>query len=472
MKNIFNVVIIFFVIIVTGCSNSYVQEVHRGDNYDFRPGYPELRTFSASYFDSLGNSKVLISGELVKGSLIYKSNNQFFYATADIEIRLNSKDDTTSIVPNESFAIYIEDTSPQVILSQEVVSFEKSVTLKPGEYDVIITATDRESLKETTSKNKLFIPNPKAVDSYLTDIRMEVKTSKNDLSPFGYVNTYDIPNRFDSLKFTFQVYSPETENEMIVNSRLIEFDADTSVAIPMSYRNYQRSSLPYIGIAYYKPKVIESSRRVITDNGNISVIFKFPALKRGNYRFEVTTSTSSQNQIVKARDFSIKSTNYPSLKSARELLMPMQYIMREKEFENYASYSTNDSIKVAIDSYWLSHIKSRTKALQVLELYYSRVEDSNKQFSSFKEGWKTDPGMVYILFGPPLYVDYEFNKMTWIYTFDTANRQPAITFDLVRSNDNSYPFNHYILRRNQNLSQLEYAQINSWNDGSILSINK
>ncbi len=472
MKNIIHIALLIIIALIAGCSNSYIQEVHRGDNYDFRPGYPELRTFSASYFDTLGASKVLISGELVKGSLIYKRNSEGFYASADIEISLNSKGDTTNIIPTEIFTIYVEDSSPQIILSQEVTKFERSIALKPGEYDVIVTATDRQSLRETTSKTKLYIPDPNAVESYLTDIRMEVKPRSDEQGDYSYVNTYDIPNRFDSLKFTFQVYNPETTDEMIINSRLLEFESDTSVAIPMSYRNHQKSSLPYIGVAYYKPKIIESSRRVITDNGNISVVFKFPSLKRGNYRFEVTTSTSDKNQLVKARDFSIKSINYPSLKSARELLMPMQYIMREKEFKQFESLSTEDSLKTAIDKYWLSHIKSRTKARQVLELYYTRVEEANKQFSNFKEGWKTDPGMVYILFGPPLYVDYEFDKMTWIYIFDTANRQPAITFDLVRNNDNNYPFNHYVLQRNQSLSQLEYAQISAWNDGSILSINK
>ena len=36
-----------------------------------------------------------------------------------------------------------------------------------------------------------------------------------------------------------------------------------------------------------------------------------------------------------------------------------------------------------------------------MEEYYSRVEYANKNFSHYQAGWKTDMGMVFILFGSP-----------------------------------------------------------------------
>ncbi|MBI3189037.1 MAG: GWxTD domain-containing protein, partial [Ignavibacteriales bacterium] len=45
-----------------------------------------------------------------------------------------------------------------------------------------------------------------------------------------------------------------------------------------------------------------------------------------------------------------------------------------------------------------------TKETDVNEMmmeYYQRVEYSNKNFSHYQEGWKTDRGNVYIVFGEP-----------------------------------------------------------------------
>ncbi|NIA22828.1 MAG: GWxTD domain-containing protein [Proteobacteria bacterium] len=33
--------------------------------------------------------------------------------------------------------------------------------------------------------------------------------------------------------------------------------------------------------------------------------------------------------------------------------------------------------------------------------YFKRVEYANKKFTSYKPGWKTDRGMIYIKYGPP-----------------------------------------------------------------------
>ena len=35
------------------------------------------------------------------------------------------------------------------------------------------------------------------------------------------------------------------------------------------------------------------------------------------------------------------------------------------------------------------------------EGYYRRVRFANEEFTQYKDGWKTDRGMIYILFGPP-----------------------------------------------------------------------
>ncbi|MBI87114.1 MAG: hypothetical protein CMG63_03430 [Candidatus Marinimicrobia bacterium] len=46
-----------------------------------------------------------------------------------------------------------------------------------------------------------------------------------------------------------------------------------------------------------------------------------------------------------------------------------------------------------------------TEHNELMEEYYRRVSYSNENFDGWKDGWETDRGMIYILFGPPDKVD-------------------------------------------------------------------
>ncbi|MDZ7690712.1 MAG: hypothetical protein U5K69_06185 [Balneolaceae bacterium] len=50
----------------------------------------------------------------------------------------------------------------------------------------------------------------------------------------------------------------------------------------------------------------------------------------GNYRFSAQLQGSEEDDTFKARDFSIKSKNYPTIKTPRELARPLAYLMGER----------------------------------------------------------------------------------------------------------------------------------------------
>ncbi|MFW6232503.1 MAG: GWxTD domain-containing protein, partial [Bacteroidota bacterium] len=53
--------------------------------------------------------------------------------------------------------------------------------------------------------------------------------------------------------------------------------------------------------------------------------------------------------------------------------------------------------------------------------YYTRIETADKNFTSYTEGWRTDKGMVYVIYGTPhnieRYQGYGTQKIyeKWIY---------------------------------------------------------
>ena len=71
---------------------------------------------------------------------------------------------------------------------------------------------------------------------------------------------------------------------------------------------------------------------------------------------------------------------------------------------------------------------------EAMEEYYARVQYANEHFKSFSEGWASDQGMVYIIFGMPTNIDVHQNDyMTYgaysgqytIWTYDRYGKQFA-----------------------------------------------
>ncbi|MGM0506493.1 MAG: GWxTD domain-containing protein, partial [Bacteroidota bacterium] len=127
-----------------------------------------------------------------------------------------------------------------------------------------------------------------------------------------------------------------------------------------------------------------------------------------------------------------------------------------------------DSLKAEVDRFWLSNVGSQSQARQVISLYYERVEQANKQFTNFKEGWKTDMGMMYILFGPPWYVDTRLNEMLWSYAYDRSDPRYNFIFRRPRGVSEFFPFNNYLLQRDQSYFNIQYQQVERWLSGTIL----
>src|SRR5205085_2026998 len=58
---------------------------------------------------------------------------------------------------------------------------------------------------------------------------------------------------------------------------------------------------------------------------------------------------------------------------------------------------------------------SNERARELLKRYYGRVKEANRNFTSYCEGWKTDRGMIFIIFGPPVNVYHSRRDEVWVY---------------------------------------------------------
>jgi len=455
--------------LLSSCVPEVDRNVERGADYKFKEGFPEVRVSAIGFFDELDKSGINLTADIVYGSLIYRTEGKQQIANIKLNIRIEEKE-TKKNVKTELYNLDISTKEENITNSQDIFTYNKRIPVPPGDYTVYVTTTDKNSDKQITRQTHAFIPNPVNNTANLTTVQLLSKDSTASQNEFFPVTTYDVPGKMDSLKFRFQVTNTKKDT-LEVLSTLKKFNADTTISRRLSSNNYSAASLPYEGIEYDEFEIIQENRRKIIQPGNVLIEFKFPQLERGNYRFQVSISGSIEEseETEKARDFGIKSKNYPTLKTPRELARPLVYLMGRKDYEEMMQIQSPDSLKKAIDAFWLQEMKQTQTAQDVIALYYERVEMANKQFSNFKEGWKTDPGRVFILFGPPWYVDQSVETMQWSYSYNRQDPNANFIFFRPRINNKYYPFNHFVLNRRHFYFGNEYRQVQNWITGNILT---
>jgi GWxTD domain-containing protein len=155
--------------------------------------------------------------------------------------------------------------------------------------------------------------------------------------------------------------------------------------------------------------------------------------------------------------------SFPQVKTPKELMEPLFYLATLAE---YRDLRKEPNLKLAVDNFWLKLGNSVEKSRELIRIYYNRVVYSNLYFTSNKEGWKTDQGMIFILFGPPSRIRMTGNGERWYYF--ARRRTNPIEFRFDRKAD---------IFSNQNMvwektteSQVFWNEaVRSWRNGKVYS---
>ena len=152
--------------------------------------------------------------------------------------------------------------------------------------------------------------------------------------------------------------------------------------------------------------------------------------------------------------------HYPKAARIDELSAPLIYLTTKDEYENLKEDLTS---KKALDRFWLSTIGDPQKARKSIKRFYKLMAEANELFSSYKEGWKTDRGMIYMVMGPPDVVQFEGQKEIWRYG---QNNGFTIQYSF-RKVSNLFSNNHYELERSESLGRSWFTAIDRWRKGLI-----
>ena len=153
--------------------------------------------------------------------------------------------------------------------------------------------------------------------------------------------------------------------------------------------------------------------------------------------------------------------SYPEVRNGAAMLPPLRYITSMQEFDQITAATDR---RKAVERFWLDAAGSRDRARDAIRAYYSRVENANRFFTSHVEGWKSDRGLVHIIFGTPNVIHKGDRSETWIFGEET--NLMSLTFTFVKR-DQPFTDNDLVLERDPVLKGAWYRNVESWRNGRI-----
>jgi GWxTD domain-containing protein len=227
---------------------------------------------------------------------------------------------------------------------------------------------------------------------------------------------------------------------------LFNYDNGSEFRVAWLKDKYEAARAPFI---HAEPENPEFDTVFLLDRLNDSVLTFQTYATAGTYYI------IDEDNVI---HYNIHAFNVNSSNGIDQYKEPLKYISTKKEYR-LMEEEERDPL-YAVERFWLDICSDNdAMARNLSESYYNNVEIANLFFSSYKSGWKTDRGIIYIVMGKPTSVFVSDNFEEW--TYGDLNDFRAIT--LVFKKEELAPgIYDYILERNPGLKHDWYLHAEKW----------
>jgi GWxTD domain-containing protein len=279
-----------------------------------------------------------------------------------------------------------------------------SADLDPGTYELQLQVRDEDS-KNTANLKRTFIVSNYSRDSVsLSDIMLvNHVTTSGDRKTIVPNISGTIPNTADELYLFCELYMPKKADSARFAYRITNSQHEDvfrrAVVLPLSGARTQ---------AFLR-----------IDSLNIPMGTYVATIEAEPYELSGLLKTKLAST---SRKFSVRWTDLPfTITDIDHATDQMRYIAKDAEMEYIRDGKTLEEKKARFLQFWAKRNPNpQSPRNTLLEEYYLRVDQANKMFSHYAEGWKSDMGMVFIRYGPPENVER--------HPFETGTRPYEIWF--------------------------------------------
>lgn len=461
----YSIIAASLLLVLASCTGTRaIDSSDAGRTRAYEPGVPN---FDMETIVRAGDGKAVVEAYLSipMTSLVFVRSGDAFTAEYELVAEVidrSSKDLVTERSESETLDVVEYDSTLSTLPRTRKIDLD----VPAGSYVVEITLTDLKTGESTSRRQAVSVPSFEEGEPYVSRIHLEAQRSGHGFEPLVSLH---MPAMMDSLRASIHLLNLQPQEDLSVVMKLVRFESDTSVASPPYWLVPPRGSLVYQGAFYEDGDTLQVTRRPLSAvDGDAVVEFSLPQLSEGIYKLRIEGVTEEgASMIERERIVSVKSETFPQIALLDDLIEALAYIAFEREIEHIQAAETPAEKKRRFDSFWGSLVPNRNVAANLIKLYYGRIEEANLYFTGYKEGWKTDRGMIYTILGPPLYIDRRVETEMWHYSYSQQN--PIKTFVFEKAQDfGDDPFENYILERRPFYQQEWIRAIDLWREGEVL----
>lgn len=367
--------------------------------------------------------------------------------------------------------LFFSEANPQGISTALIMVTVKLYDMKQGKA-LADTIVKNLSIVKVAGKKDYIYEMPLKVtkgSDYLVEVRILDRLRLVVAQDFVQFNTASLDNRYN-----FKVHEHFDKNELF--SPVLRIDEYINLL-------YARGPIDSIYISFYKPfkevpdppsmllpeKTIDyDPRQVIALHYSDTLPMMFP--KEGIYLCSIDRNTKDGFTFLNF------GPTYPRVTTPDVMIDPLVYLASPDELLNMKNAVKP---KAALDEFWIKCGGNIDKARELIRIFYTRVLYSNLYFTSFKEGWRSERGMIYIIYGPPDKVYKSSDGESWGYKkpvlkskwggrFKVSDSYLFFTF---KKRENVFSDNDFYLSRSQSLITFWDKAVASWRKGIVFRLD-
>jgi GWxTD domain-containing protein len=378
IKNMQMAVLSIGLLMISGRLQAQLPEFNYVPEEDVPHFYYDIVTLAAQ---DTGMSLMRLSAKIAYDELQFIRVEDRYQADYEVSVTVldQNGDQTDGKILSKTITVYdFAETNSHKDFDLSQCEF----TLRPGTYELILGMMDKDARKTGRQKTQVVVPDYFAapldvsdillVDYAIIDSTGELVTRPNVLSNYGDEQT--------SLYLWVEIYNR---------------DHIDSVKVIYRIKNLKGEEL----------RKQEHYRRL--DGERTTHIVEMPRgdLNSGRYQLELIVESDGLS-VKRTHEFSIRWVGMPAFASDLDkAIEQMKHIAKDNVLKQLRN-AKGEEKQALFQEFWKRLDPTPgTRENELMEEYYRRVEVANANFSSYREGWKTDRGMVYIILGPPDDID-------------------------------------------------------------------
>jgi GWxTD domain-containing protein len=310
--------------------------------------------------------------------------------TASYEMTIDILDSTDQLFTEKLWTENVQAQTFDQSVSTSASSLVRRVfELPPGRYSVVTIVRDKEQKEGQRLVRKLAVSRYDTAKFTLSDIMLVSRLSRSEgkttivpsvspnvgVNPGGFHIFFETYNheQLDSVKFVIDILNEAKE---VVSETVL-------------------------------PHSLEEGRN------QMFVKLDSDSLPIGNYRlfvraYGISDSVAKGVYLAEtSRFFVVRWQGLPrTIKDIDLAIEQCVYIAKDAEMSHMREAKTKEEKQRRFIEFWKKRDPNpNTPRNEKMEAYFAKVDYANKNFKTYIEGWRTDMGMVYIIFGPPSNVD-------------------------------------------------------------------